>query len=142
MFGIFAGTLKPWQKVIIVSFWVLASFFLAQLVIVLIFLLLDVAGVTIALNQAVLQSILAAVVYILTLGILIGLPWWLKNRKTSRQDLGLTGLPTWADLGLGPAGFVVYLLASAAAVSLIGVLVPAFDPSQVQNTGFDGLSLQ
>ncbi|MDX2776219.1 type II CAAX endopeptidase family protein [Streptomyces caniscabiei] len=142
MFGIFAGTLQPWQKAIILSFWVLASFFVAQLVVVAVFLLLELANVTVTLNQAVLQSILAAVVYVLTLGILIGLPWLLKGRRTSRQDVGLTGLLTWADLGLGPAGFVVYLLASAAVVSLIGALIPAFDASQVQNTGFEGLSLQ
>ena len=142
MFGIFTGTLQPWQKAVILSFWVLASFFAAQLGIVVLFLLLELSHVTITLNQAVLQSILAALVYILTLGILIGLPWWLKKRKTSRRDIGLMGLPTWADLGLGPAGFVVYLLASGAIVSLVGALIPAFDVSQVQNTGFEGLSMQ
>lgn len=142
MFGIFAGTLRPWQKAIVASFWVLASFLAAQLLVVAIFLVLRMVNVTIALDQVVLQSVLAAVVYVLTLGILIGLPWWLKRRRTSRQDIGLTGLPTWLDLGLGPAGFVVYLLASAAVVALVSALVPAFDSTQAQETGFEGLTMQ
>lgn len=142
MFGVFTGTLRPWQKAIMASFWVLASFFAAQLFIVVLFLLLESAGITIVVNQTVLQATMAAVVYIVTLGVLIGVPWWVKKRKTSRKEVGLTGLPTWADLGLGPAGFVVYLLASAAVVSLVGALIPAFDVSQVQETGFEGLSLQ
>lgn len=142
MFGIFTETLRPWQKAILASFWVLASFFAAQLSIVVCFLLLESAGITIIVNRTVLQATLAAIVYIVTLAILIGLPWWLKKRKTSRKEIGLTGLPTWADLGLGPAGFIVYLLASAGIVSLISAVIPAFDVSQAQQTGFEGLSLQ
>ena len=50
--------------------------------------------------------------------------------------LGLSDLPTWTDVGLGLAGFIVSLVLAALAIWLCSFL-PFFDPNQAQNIGFD-----
>ena len=60
---------------------------------------------------------------------------YFKDWRTSREELGLTGLPTWTDLGLALVGFFVYILLSGALTSLFELL-PWFDATQAQDVGF------
>ncbi|MBQ9180710.1 CPBP family intramembrane metalloprotease [Candidatus Saccharibacteria bacterium] len=53
----------------------------------------------------------------------------------SRRLLGLTGLPTWMDVGLGPVGFIVGTLI-AVILAAVFSLFPWFDAEQAQQTGF------
>jgi membrane protease YdiL (CAAX protease family) len=122
-------------------FWTLASFGLAQVVLVGVLYGLRYVGVSFAtINQPVFSATVAACTYLLTLAIVIALPWWLKKYRVSRQDIGLTRLPSWMDIGLAPAGFVVYLIGSIAFITLIGAFVPSLDLQQAQDTGFGNLS--
>ena len=59
----------------------------------------------------------------------------LKAARTTRNDLGLNGLPTWTDIGLAPVSFITYLIIAAALVSLF-TLIPGFDAEQAQDVGF------
>lgn len=61
-----------------------------------------------------------------------------KKLRTSKEELGLIGLPTWTDLGLAPIGFIVYLF-GAAALTAIFSFFPWFVVDQVQDTGFSNL---
>lgn len=56
-------------------------------------------------------------------------------KVSSREELGLRGLPTWADVGLGPAGFVMYLFLAAGLLLLFSSF-PWFDAGQQQEIGF------
>lgn len=52
-----------------------------------------------------------------------------------RDEIGLKDLPTWTDIGLAPAGFVVYLLLAAGVTALFSQFT-WFDAKQVQDVGF------
>jgi membrane protease YdiL (CAAX protease family) len=128
--GMFAGLLL----------WVLAGFVTAYLLLATGLLGLKTAGVHLdAMNAVVLSTILAAVVYVLTLAIVVGVPWALK-RRTTKEDIGLTRLPSWMDILLAPAGFVVYFIISSVIVLCVTKLFPGFNTDQAQATGFENIS--
>lgn len=134
-------TKKPQWPVFALPFWVLASFALAQVVVVGVLYGLQWTGVTlVGLNEAVYSTVIAATVYVLSVVIALGAPWLIKKYRTTRQDIGLTRLPIWLDIGLAPVGFIVYLICSVAIVSIAIALVPSIDLNQVQDTGFANLT--
>jgi len=121
--------------------WVVAGFFLAQAVLITVILGMREAGISLAgVNEAVLNAVIAALVYLLTLLIVIGLPIGLKKARVSLKDIGLDHLPSWQDLLLAPAGFVVYAIASAALLVVVMKFVPGFNSDQAQDVGFQGIS--
>lgn len=123
-------------------FWVTLGFVAAQALITAVVFVLSRTGIVAfeSINQTILQTVFAALVYIVTLAIVVGLPWWIRKFKTSRKELGLTRLPSWLDLALAPAGFIIYMLATVAITSLASQLVPGFDLNQTQETGFGNIA--
>ena len=93
-----------------------------------------------SMNQAVLNSLFAALLYLITLALVIGLPWLIKKSHISREDIGLTRLPSWTDIFITPAGLVVYFISSAVLILIITKLFPSFDVNQIQDTGFSQLN--
>lgn len=129
------------RMAIALPLWVFLSFILAQVIIVATIYALSVFGVNVrSLNESMFNAVIAAIVYVLTLAIVVGLPWLVKKRPTTRLDIGLAGLPTWRDMGLAPLGFVVYILLSGIIAYALTQLIPSFDASQVQDVGFTNLS--
>jgi membrane protease YdiL (CAAX protease family) len=100
------------------------------------------AGVLIGANEAVINTVGAACVYVLTLTVVMGIPWLVRRRTTTKTDVGLSRMPSWQDIVLAPAGFLLYLLASGVTVYLAGRLMPWFDGMQTQQVGFDNLTQQ
>ncbi|MDB5177667.1 MAG: rane protein of unknown function, partial [Candidatus Saccharibacteria bacterium] len=99
-----------WRYVIGLPAWVFTSFIGANVIIVAGLILLKSTHIYTAVeSDPVFNTVLAAVVYILTLAITIGLPWALRHRQTSLKDVGFQRLPSWMDILLAPAGAVVYL---------------------------------
>lgn len=132
-----------WWFAVGVALWVFLGFIGAQLIVIALAWALRSSGISLAgANQAVLNTITAALVYALAAFFVIGLPWWIKKRRTSRADLGLQRLPSWLDIGLAPAGFVVYFLASSLLIWLITHFIPSFNADQLQNVGFEHLIWQ
>ena len=129
-----------WRKIIGLLLWVAVGFAVAQGILLLIGFSLSKFGFFVNINKTVIQTIFAALVYLLTLVIVLGVPKWLKKSVANREELGLTRLPSWLDIGLAPAGFVVYILATVALTALATMLIPGFDPNQVQETGFTNLA--
>lgn len=107
------------------------------------------------LNEPVWTAVFMAAAYSLAVVILIFLSPRLynlvmrhRNRRLkkpilaqvpSRKELGLTGLPTWTDLGLAPVGFVVHLLL-AVGLTTVFSLFPWFNAEEAQDVGFNILS--
>ena len=58
------------------------------------------------------------------------------SSTANRSELGLRNWPTWTDIGLSIAGFIVYFFCSAIIVTLFTNFV-WFDEGQRQDTGFD-----
>ncbi len=59
-----------------------------------------------------------------------------KPHIISRSELGLRGLPTWTDLGLGVAGYIATMVLAVGACSLLDIF-PWFNLEQAQDVGFD-----
>jgi membrane protease YdiL (CAAX protease family) len=128
-------------KVLGLLLWVAVGFAIAQAVLTIAVSVLSLMGVPIkALNQTVLQTAFAALVYILTLAVVVGLPWWIRKYRTDQAELGLARLPSWLDIGLAPAGFVIYMLVTVVITAGVTALIPGFDIDQVQNTGFSNIA--
>lgn len=130
-----------WRLIIVLPLWVLIGFGISQALLLGLVRVLVAAHVPLELlNPAVLNTAAAALVYVLSIAIVIGVPWWLKKYRTTKEDVGLTRLPSWMDILLAPAGFAVYFLCSALLVYAIGALFPGFNINEAQNTGFSGIS--
>jgi membrane protease YdiL (CAAX protease family) len=131
---------RRWLAALGLLLWVLAGFGISVGLTIGLMWLATVAGIDLgSLNENVLSTVIAAFTYVLTLVIVIGVPYGL-NRRTTRPDLGLTRLPNWMDILLAPAGFIIYLLASGIIVTLVAELVPGFDTNEAQEVGFTNLT--
>jgi len=122
-----------WQTILMMA-WVFAAIVFAQLLVGLLMIL--VVGSE-RFVQPVFTAIYSALSYILALVLIILVPVKLfKKWKTRRKDLGLSGSPTWTDIGLSPVGFIVGTLLGAGLAALFSVF-PWFDAGEAQNTGFN-----
>ena len=125
---------------IVYPVWVLAGFILAQVIAGLSIQGLQAIGVPFGnVNPAILSTSVAAIIYLLSIGIVIGLPWWIKKFRTTKEEIGLHRFPTWTDLLLAPAGFFVYLIISAILTALAMQFLTFIDFEQAQDVGFDQL---
>jgi membrane protease YdiL (CAAX protease family) len=131
---------KAWMVVALPA-WVLASFILVQVILYLAAQALLALGVPAhTLNGTSSTTIWGALTYVLTLLLVIGLPWRVKKYKTSREELGLTGLPRWLDILLAPLGLLVYVLISALLILIATQFLTFIDLNQVQDTGYSDLT--
>ena len=82
-------------------------------------------------------AVFSALSYILALVLIIFVPPKLfKVWHTDREELGLSNLPTWTDIGLAPIGFIVGLILAAIFAAIFS-LFPWFDATEAQNVGFN-----
>lgn len=131
---------KSWM-ILILPVWVTVSFYAAQSVILGVISLLRLFHIPLdCINPTVLNTILSAFLYVITLVMVGILPAILKKYRTSRDDIGLTRLPLWTDIFITPAGLIVYLIFSALLMLLMTHLFKWVDVNQVQDTGFSHLS--
>lgn len=115
---------------ILTCIWVFVSVVAAQFVIG--WLMILILGRA-TMSQPVWTAIYSALSYVAAMILIIVVPKrWLK---ISRNELGLTGFPTWTDIGLAPVAFVAATLLAAGLVALFS-LFPWFDANQAQETGF------
>ncbi|QQG50676.1 MAG: CPBP family intramembrane metalloprotease [Candidatus Saccharibacteria bacterium] len=129
-----------WSMALLLPIWVVVGFGLAQIILAIVLYGLKALGVPFAaVNESVFNTVVGASVYLLSMLLVVGVPWWAKKRSTTRSDIGLTRLPSWLDIGMAPAGFVVYLILSVILVSIATAIVPSIDMNQVQDTGFKSI---
>jgi len=82
------------------------------------------------------MTVCNALIYALTLFLTIWIPVkFFKKKPLSREDIGLRDLPSWADIGLAPAGFIVYLI-FASLLILLFQNFSFFDISETQDLGY------
>lgn len=141
-----AGELRTSRKIglaLVFPLWVLVSFGIAQAVVFGILWTTVQFGIPPEFfNGAGFQTLATAVIYTLSLALAVGVPWIAKKRRPNWAEVGLQRLPTWTDIALAPAGFIVYFLASALLIFITTQIVPGFDVEQVQEIGFDNLVLR
>ena len=144
----------PWRlafSILLMMIWVASSVIVSQLVVGWLMTLIIGAE---TLTKPVPMAVYSALSYSLALFMVVVIPGnssftWkvktheggkehkggVKGKAANRKALGLSGWPTWTDIGLAPVGFVVYYILAAILVSLFS-LFPWFDVSEVQNIGF------
>lgn len=92
-----------------------------------------------SLTSNVTNSVYQVIVYAVTLFVIVFVPWKLLRVKTTRDEIGLRGLPTWTDLLLAPIGFIVVLLAAGALTALMMAILPDVNWEQAQEVGYSNL---
>lgn len=132
-----------WSTLLLVPLWVLGGFAISAIATKLLVELLVVIGIPlVSINQAIFSLVVSVVVYSLTLGCVMGLPYLIKKQPVTLSLLGLTRLPSWKDLGLAPLGFVMYFIATTVVMITVSQLVPSLNLDEVQNVGFDKITEQ
>lgn len=91
------------------------------------------------LSGALIQTIYASCTYLLCLAVVVVVPLWLFKYKTTRDELGVRGLPTWIDLLLAPAGFVAFMFVAVILTAFLSAVLPWIDWAQAQETGYQDL---
>lgn len=121
--------------------WVLASFVVSSLIISLVLQMLQSMGViTENSNQSLINTAIAALVYVLTLCIVIGVPFKAKGIITTKEELGLTKSLAWKDILLAPAAFVIYIICAGILIAAVSAFFPDFDAAENQEIGFDNIT--
>lgn len=134
---------SKWLALIIIPAWVGLSFFAAQAIVLGIFWALLTLNVPLSsLNETLLNAVSVALIYAITISLVILVPWLVRKKKVNLVDIGLDRLPLWTDILLAPAGLVVYLIASSFLIMLATNFLPGFDANQIQEVGFSHLSNQ
>ena len=117
--------------------WVFLGFMLAQAIILGVLAAFQAAGISFdEVNPSIFNAAAAAVIYGLAILIVLGVPWLVKRRKTSREELGLQRLPSWTDIAWTPVAMLGYLIVAGIVMQLATYLLTFVDYSQVQQTGF------
>ena len=130
-----------WSTLILLPAWVFVGFFTAELIMGGIVWLMVALGVPLkSYNQTVVNTVLSAVLYLITLLIVIYIPWLIRKRHSNVKDLGLDRCPTWTDIFTTPAAFIVYIILSSLIILLVTKIFPGFNANQAQNTGFEHLT--
>lgn len=122
--------------------WVLLAFIISQIIVSGSYAILEALGVSFAsVNAAVLNSTLGALIYALTIVIVIAGPVLLK-RRTTRVDLGLQRGPSWMDILITPLSFIAYMVLSALLLAFAQQYMTFIDFDQPQDVGFDQIGQQ
>lgn len=117
-------------KILLMCLWVFSSIIATQFL--LGWLMIFILGRE-TLSQPVWTTVYSALSYTMAMALIIFVPR--KIIKVSRKDLGLSGWPTWTDIGLSPVAYIASMLLAAGLVALFTVF-PWFNANEVQETGF------
>jgi hypothetical protein len=94
------------------------------------------------LGENMLQAVFSAVTYVVAVIITIFVPWSIIKYKTTRDELGIRGLPTWTDLLLAPIGFLVFMFVASILLALCQKILPGINWTEAQEVGFSNLISQ
>ena len=131
--------------------WVGASVIVSQLIVG--YAMVGILGAE-TFSQPASTAIYSALSYVLAMVLIIFVPmgvsarWHPKSKKGRessngkvgdveiiRKGLGLSGWPTWTDIGLAPVGFIVYIILATGATAIFSIF-PWFNAEQAQDVGF------
>ena len=126
--------------------WTTASILVSQFAVVL--LLYFLLGKE-TLSTPVWTTVANFFVYALALFLIIFVPPRLFRKhkkplnetwKTSREELGAKGFPTWIDIGLAPLGLFLALIAASILLSGLSKIFPGLNLTEAQDVGYKFLA--
>src|SRR5690606_35461225 len=84
--------------------WVFLGFMLAQALVLGLVVGLQYMNVSFeSVNETIFNAVAAAIIYALAIVLVIGMPWWIKRRPTTTEELGINRWPKWTDIFWTPA---------------------------------------
>ena len=123
--------------------WVFLGFMLAQAMVLALIAALSYIGASFEeVNATVFNAVGGAVIYIVSIVLVIGVPWLVKQRPTSLAELGLQRWPVWRDGAWTIAGAIAYFVITSVIMTIALQLLPFVDSGQAQETGFAQASTQ
>lgn len=131
-----------WPMLVLLPLWVLLAFVASSWVVSAVLYIASWLSFPIDsyVRPSVLQTILAVIVYALTLSIVIAGPYlWKKRPIVPLQTLGLARLPTWTDIGLAPITYFAYVIITASLLAAVMSWFPGFPLDQAQDVGFQAM---
>ncbi|MFZ1301729.1 MAG: type II CAAX endopeptidase family protein [Candidatus Microsaccharimonas sp.] len=135
---------KKSKKLIMIAalpVWVFLGFMLAQAIVLVSVQVAQLAGAPFdQINPSLFQVIAGAIVYGLSLLIVIGVPWLVKKSRTSREELGIQRFPSWMDIVWVPAGAIAYLILTSIITGLAMMFITFVNFDQAQDTGFTNIT--
>ena len=133
---------RSWKLVLLLPLWIAFSYVASNLILIGVLTLLKQFNITLDsyMNEAAANTLLSVLIYVLTLFIAIALPYYTRFKiRTSLEQMGLTRLVTWTDIGLAPVFFILYIVTSLTLLSIITSVFPGFPIDQAQDVGFKAL---
>lgn len=119
------------------TLWVVAAFIVGQTAAAL-----AVGQLGGSLNASVQTTLLAALGYVLALGIAIGVPAVIFKKLPTRLILGVWRLPSWSDIGLSILAVLPYYVISGLMLYVGMEVLQVIDPHVGQDVPFKDLSLR
>lgn len=135
-----ASGIKKSSDVAGLVLWVAVVFIGTQIVVGLLYSVLQLTPLLSGVNQFVSTTLYAAVSYSLAGLIAIGIPWWLLKKPTPRKQLGIDRLPDWRDIGAMLLAILPYILLTALFAGLASN-ISGFNADQEQALPFSSPSL-
>jgi membrane protease YdiL (CAAX protease family) len=128
-----------WRMLILFPAWVAVAYVASNLIIAALLVIMDILHrpVDSFIRPSILQTVIATLIYALTIGIVIAGPYVFKRKLTTDiTALGLDRLPSWTDIALAPLTFIVYTVLAGVTLSIVTSLIPVFPVNQTQDVGF------
>ena len=133
------STVASWPRRLgLVVLWlalVPGAYFLAAVIISAVTPPLNQLLVALSLTLPVRQSVIMALVFLLTLAIVWAVATFCFRTPVSLRTFGLQRTMRWRDIGLGIAAYIIYMAAALFLVDLVGRFVPGFQANQAQDLG-------
>ena len=103
--------------------WVYGVFLAVEVVVSLAVGALIKIGVPLnSVNPVIFNTVLSVIVYILSLIVVIGVPFLVKKRRTTLSNLGVNDWPTFLEIFISPFAFVAYFLLTMVTMSIARVV--------------------
>ena len=124
-------------SVLLMLVWVAAGMFISELVVAypMYWLLGDEAAQPFWNSIYAILSFTLRIILVILIPHLLGKKYHKPALTTTREELGLTDLPTWTDILLAPICFIAYYLIAISLTSLFSFF-PWFDAAEAQDLGF------
>lgn len=121
-------------EVVLFTLWAGASLIISEYIMA--FPFVWIFGAEAVSSSAVLLTLYSALSYVLAAILVIFVPKLVKKKyQTNREELGLTGLPTFTDIGISILGIIATFVIAGLLTSLLS-LFPWFDAEQAQDVGY------
>ena len=123
-----------------ISLWVVFVFILAQIAVELGYVGTSMVIPAIDnINPAIFATLMAVLVYGLSIVALMGATFVFKTKKITRETFGLKRLVSWSDIGIGLLAILPYFILSASLVVVVSLVWHGFDAAQPQSIPFSNL---